>query len=496
MITAPLRPRPVQDRGRGKQEAGSPDHLEVVLRPVGIGEEEAVHVPRESEVDPQTARRAGLEHRLRVPLPERVEHLVEPLVVPQQPVVRTMAVVGARAAAVGIDVEVELDPLGAHRRDGAAHALEHEGAPRLGAEADIAEEGGVIGVERLRLQVVARIVPAPIDGERDDLGMRAPHLGLRSEGLGLDPDARPQPVRADAGAERPESARKALGVDPRPVAAIVAPVGGRVGGTEPAGIHRRRREAQVGGDRGVLGDDALGDLGILIGPPVVPLEVQPLRRRRTRDPVLPDRRREGGCCRLAIRSRRDHDAGRRHRLPRRKLRREQPRRDARGDARVLGDVDVPVAAPRGRDDQAGARALEADPRAHAVRRATRPALQARVVVGRAALRPELVAPRRAEPERRPAAAVEVRRERVHAGDAHGQFPGVGQPQAELPHLTGADASRRPDGQETRSLEQSGHADGAGSDDHLGVVEPLVAHAIDLEVDESRLAEDDLARPLE
>src|SRR5688500_5044304 len=82
----------------------------MMFSPVGVGQEEAVDVLGQSGVDAESTGGAGLEHSVRELVSEAVQDPVERLVMTDQPVAGSVAVVNAVAASAGVDIEVPLEP--------------------------------------------------------------------------------------------------------------------------------------------------------------------------------------------------------------------------------------------------------------------------------------------------------------------------------------------------------------------------------------------------
>ena len=112
VLTAPLALRPVQQLARRQQPGRTPQAGQVVLGPVGVGEEEAVDVRGQ-------ARRRSADHPRSTPRrsspgagAEPVQHRVQARGSAGADRRRRVAVIIAPAARAGVEVEVPLDPPG------------------------------------------------------------------------------------------------------------------------------------------------------------------------------------------------------------------------------------------------------------------------------------------------------------------------------------------------------------------------------------------------
>ena len=167
---------------------------------------------------------------------------------------------------------------------------------------------------------------------------------------------------------------------------------------------------------------------------MVPLDIQAIGCRGPRRPRPAERVGEGEGRVVHVGTDGDDDGWGDGALAEAEERLELPVRDARGHRRGLADVDVPVAAPRRRDDDGRGRALEGHPGRHAVGGAAGAGLEPLVGVGRLGERAELVAPCRPVAVDGPRVTGEAQCDRVHAGDGDGRLAVVLQDEPELPHI--------------------------------------------------------------
>ena len=185
-----------------------PKELQAVFGPIGVAEERHVRLLGDTEVDAQATRRAVFEHDLGVFGADGRQQTVIALVVAMQAVARAMPMVGAIAAGTRVEVEVELDPIGAVVGDEPVEGGKRPGPAGITGQTDVAA-GGVV---------------APChDGRVGESG-----FGADAERFDFAPQTKSHALGMHIIGQGTDAAGEAGRVDDVPVAAIVVPVGARV----------------------------------------------------------------------------------------------------------------------------------------------------------------------------------------------------------------------------------------------------------------------------